>query len=149
MPTHAERRILPYSQEQLFALVSDVESYPQFLPWCTACRITKRVSDEEFYAELIIGYKMMRERLTSRVELKPNEAIRVDYLQGPLKYLSNQWKFIPQDGGNTMIDFYVDFEFKNPFFQKLMGVFFNELVYRMVSAFEERARTLYGKQPPA
>lgn len=144
MPTHAEQRRLPYRQDQLYNLVADVESYPQFLPWCTACRITRRDGRNIVYADLVIGYKLMRERFTSRVILTPNDAIRVDYLQGPLKYLSNQWRFIPQEDGGCLIDFYVDFEFKNPIFQRVMGVFFNEAVKRMVAAFEARARALYG-----
>lgn len=145
MPTHAERRTLPYRQDQLYNLVADVESYPQFLPWCTACRITRRDGRDIIYADLVIGYKLMRERFTSRVVLNPNDAIRVDYLHGPLKYLSNQWRFIPEADGQCTIDFYVDFEFKNPIFQRVMGVFFNEAVKRMVAAFEARAATLYGK----
>ena len=146
MPTHAERRKLPYRQDQLFNLVADVESYPKFLPWCTACRITRRDGRNIVYADLIIGYKLMRERFTSRVVMTPNDAIRVDYLNGPLKYLSNKWQFIPEEDGGCTIDFYVDFEFKNPIFQKVMGVFFNEAVRRMVTAFEARAVALYGPQ---
>lgn len=145
MPTHAEQRKLPYTSEQMFDLVADVEKYPQFLPWCKSCRITKREGDK-FYADLIIGYKLVREKFTSKVVLERPDAIRVEYLQGPLKYLSNQWKFIRNDDKSCTIDFYVDFEFRNAFFQKLMGVFFNEVVRRMVSAFEQRAEDLYGRK---
>lgn len=143
MPTHAEKRTLPYSQEQLFTLVAEVEKYPEFLPWCLSSRITKREGDEVFFADLIIGYKMVREKFTSKVVLDPCNAIRVEYLRGPLKYLSNKWQFIPEPDGSCTIDFYVDFEFRNLVFQKLMGVFFNEIVRRMVDAFEKRAKDLY------
>jgi coenzyme Q-binding protein COQ10 len=142
MPTHAEKRKLPYTPEQLFDLVADVEKYPQFLPWCLASRITKR-EGHVFYADLIIGYKMMRERFGSRVTALRPDHVHVEYLSGPMKYLSNHWRFIRQKDGTCEIDFYVDFEFKNPVFQKLMGLFFNEAVRRMVSAFEERAAQLY------
>lgn len=143
MPTHAEQRRLPYSPEQLFDLVADVERYPEFLPWCLDCRVTRRQGDV-LYADLIIGYKMVREKFGSRVTLTRPDLIRVEYLSGPMKYLSNQWRFLPAPDGGCIIDFYVDFEFRNPFFQRLMGLFFNEAVRRMVAAFEARAKALYG-----
>lgn len=143
MPTHAEQRILPYSAEQLFALVADVEKYPEFLPWCLASRITKR-EDDVFYADLIIGYKMAREKFGSKVTATAPDHIHVEYLKGPMKYLSNHWRFIPGSDGSCTIDFFVEFEFKNKFFQNLMEVFFDKAVRKMVGAFEDRARTLYG-----
>ncbi len=142
MPTHAERRTLPYTPEQLFDLVAGVEAYPQFLPWCLSSRILKRDGDV-FYADLIIGYKLVREKFTSKVVLDRPHSIRVEYLKGPMKYLSNHWQFIPEPNSHCTIDFHVDFEFRNIVFQKLMGVFFNEIVRRMVGAFEQRAKDLY------
>ncbi len=143
MPTHAEKRKLPYTPEQLFDLVADVEKYPEFLPWCLSSYIKKRDGDV-FYADLVIGYKMVREKFGSKVTALRPDHVHVEYLRGPMKHLSNHWRFIPEPDGSCTIDFYVDFEFKNRFFQKLMGVFFDEIVRRMVSAFEERARELYG-----
>lgn len=143
MPTHAERRAMPYTPEQLFDLVAGVDKYPEFLPWCLASRITKREGDV-FYADLIIGYKMVREKFGSRVTALRPDHIHVEYLSGPMKHLSNHWRFLPQEDGTCIIDFYVDFEFKNPVLQKLIAVFFEEAVKRMVGAFEARARALYG-----
>ena len=143
MPTHAEQRIMPYTCEQMFDLVAGVDKYPEFLPWCLASRITKREGDV-FYADLVIGYKMIREKFGSRVTTTQPDHIHVEYLSGPMKHLSNHWRFIPQDNGHCLIDFYVDFEFKNPVLQKLIAVFFEEAVRRMVGAFEARARQLYG-----
>ncbi|MCB1529883.1 MAG: type II toxin-antitoxin system RatA family toxin [Rhodospirillales bacterium] len=145
MPTHAEKKILPYSPAQLFDLVVEVEKYPQFLPWCTGCKI-KRREDDVFYADLSIGYKRLRESFTSKVTALRPDHIHVEYLSGPMKYLSNHWRFIEQEDGSCLIDFYVDFEFKNPLLQGLMGVFFNEIIRRMVSAFETRAHQLYADQ---
>ena len=142
MPTHIEQREMPYSAEQMFDLVAGVERYPEFLPWCLASRITKREGDV-FYADLIIGYKMVREKFTSKVTLTRPGLVHVEYLSGPMKYLSNHWRFIDGPGGSCTVDFHLDFEFKNPVFQKLMGMFFNEAVKRMVQAFEDRARDLY------
>lgn len=144
MPTHAERKNLPYTPEQLFDLVVKVDKYPEFLPWCIASRINKK-TDSEIYADLIIGYKMMREKFGSRVTFDRPHTIRVEYLDGPMKYLSNKWEFIREPDGSCTIDFYVDFEFKNAFLQKMMGLFFNEAVRRMVSSFEARAKELYGE----
>ena len=143
MPTHAERRTLPYTPEQLFTLVAEVDKYPEFLPWCIASRITYR-EDDIFYADLIIGYKMVREKFGSKVTALKPDHIHVEYLEGPMKYLSNHWRFIPEPDGSTTIDFFVDFEFKNKFFQNLMEVFFDKAVRKMVQAFEERAKKLYG-----
>lgn len=143
MTTHAERRTLPYTPEQLYAIVADVKRYPEFLPWCLSSRIT-REEESVFYADLVIGYKMVREKYGSKVTLNEPDHIHVEYLSGPMKYLSNHWKFIREDDGSCTIDFFVDFEFKNRILQNLIGVFFNEIVQRMVGAFEARARDLHG-----
>lgn len=143
MTTHAERRTLPYTPEQLYKIVADVKRYPEFLPWCLSSRIT-RVEEGAFYADLVIGYKMVREKYGSKVTLNEPDHIHVEYLSGPMKYLSNHWKFIREDDGSCTIDFFVDFEFKNRILQNLVGVFFNEIVQRMVGAFEARARDLHG-----
>jgi len=143
MPTHAEKRVVPYSPEQMYALVAGVDRYPEFLPWCVGARIKKREGDV-FWADLMIGYKMIRERFTSRVELH-GEDLRIDvtYTDGPFRYLNNHWVFL-QDESGCLIDFYVDFEFKNVVLQRVMGLFFNEAVRRMVQAFEDRAEALHG-----
>ena len=142
MPTHAEERVLPYTPEQLYSLVADVERYPEFLPWCVGARIKKREGNL-VVADLIIGFRMFRERFTSRVTLDPPKRIDVAYAEGPFRYLNNHWKFerVPE---GCRIDFFVDFEFKSRLLQKLIEVLFSEAVRRMVGAFEKRARDLYG-----
>jgi len=147
VPTHAERRVLPYTREQLFDLVADVERYPEFLPWCLAAKVRRR-EGRVIHADLVIGFRMVRERFTSRVELTPPNRIDVAYAEGPFKHLTNHWIFEPAAGG-CEIDFYVDFEFRNRVLQKLIEVLFHEAVRRMVSAFESRARTLYGTRGQA
>lgn len=141
MPTHAERRFLPFRPDQLFDLVADVERYPEFLPWCMAVRIRER-GENMLVADLVIGFRMVRERFTSRVTLSPPERIDVEYTEGPLRHLNNHWIFEPAPNG-CIIDFYVDFEFRSRVLQKLIGTLFNEAVKRMVAAFESRARKLY------
>jgi len=146
MPTHAEKRILPYAPEKLYAMVADVERYPDFLPWCVASRIRRR-DGNVFFADLVIGFKMVRERFTSKVTLTPNQRVDVTYTEGPFHYLNNHWVFNPMPDGTTEIDFYVDFEFRSKLLQTLIGALFNEAVRLMVSAFERRARQLYGADP--
>jgi coenzyme Q-binding protein COQ10 len=148
MPTHAEKRVLPYKPEQLFGLVADVERYPEFLPWCVAARVRKREGNR-IVADLVIGYRMIRERFTSRVWLDPGgRRIDVAYTEGPFKYLNNHWIFEDHPEG-CAIDFYVDFEFRSRLLQKIISTLFQEAVRRMVAAFEARARALYGPRPAA
>jgi coenzyme Q-binding protein COQ10 len=143
MPTHAEQRVLPYTPEQLFDLVADVERYPEFLPWCLGARIRER-RPNLIVADLLIGFRMVRERFTSRVSLNRPGRIDVAYTEGPFRYLNNHWVFEPANEGGCRIDFFVDFEFRSRVLHKLIGVLFNEAVRRMVAAFEGRARQLYG-----
>lgn len=145
MPTHAEQRTLPFSQEKLYDLVADVERYPEFLPWCVGARILKRDEENQvMYADLVIGFKLVREKFTSRVGLHPHDRIDVTYERGPFKYLNNHWHFVPsEDGSQTTIDFYIDFEFRSKMLQRIMGTLFNEAVRLMVSSFERRAYALY------
>jgi coenzyme Q-binding protein COQ10 len=144
MPTHAEKRVLPYRPDQMYDLVAAVEHYPVFLPWCIGARIRER-SDTLLVADLIIGFKLFRERFTSRVTLDPTkQRIDVAYSDGPFKYLRNHWLFLPHPQG-CEIDFFVDFEFRNRLLQKTIELLFGEAVRRMVAAFEARAQALYGK----
>jgi len=149
MPTHAEQRHLPYTPEQMFDLVADVERYPEFLPWCVAARIRRNVGNIIF-ADLVIGFKMVRERYTSKVVLdRPGRRIDVTYTEGPFHHLDNHWIFGPADDGGTNIDFFVDFEFRSRILRTLIGALFNEAVKLMVHAFEKRADQLYGARDPA
>lgn len=144
MLQHIEQRHLPYTPEQMFDLVADVARYHEFAPWCIASRINRVESETIFYADLVVGYKMFRERFTSKVVLDRPSRIHIEYLKGPLKNLKNNWEFIRQPDGTCIIDFSVEFEFSNVALQALANMFFNEVVKRMVSAFEERAKILYG-----
>lgn len=152
MPTHAEKRRVPYAPDQIFALVADIDAYPQFLPWTAGVRVRSRKPlpidegpGEVVEADMIVSFKLFRERFGSRVTLRP-QARRIDvaYLDGPFKYLNNHWVFLENEDGSTTIDFFVDFEFKSLILQKLIGVVFNEAMLRVVRAFERRADELYG-----
>lgn len=145
MPRHEERRTLPFSAEELYAVVVDVDRYPEFLPWCLGARIFKRAPNQ-FWADLIIGFKMFREKFTSHVHLDPVKSIEVSYVDGPLKYLHNRWDFMPEPNGHCTIDFVVDFQFKSHLFEKLVGALFTEAVHHMVMAFVKRAEEIYGKR---
>jgi len=146
MLKHLEQKHLPYTPEQMFELVADVGRYQEFAPWCIASRINIRESEDVFYADLVVGYKMFRERFSSKVILERPHEISIEYLKGPLKNLKNRWQFIQQPDNSCLIDFSVEFEFGNVALQALANMFFNEVVKRMVSAFETRANELYNKR---
>ncbi|OAN97836.1 type II toxin-antitoxin system RatA family toxin [Sulfitobacter geojensis] len=147
MPTHTETKELPYTAQQMYDLVADVKSYPEFLPWTAAARIR---SDEDkgdhrvMDADLVISFKVFRERFTSRVVLWPDaRKIYTEYLDGPFKYMKSNWAFEDAAGG-CKVHFHVDFEFKNAILQGIIGIVFNEAMQRVVRAFEARAKALYG-----
>ncbi|GGF52567.1 ubiquinone-binding protein [Terasakiella brassicae] len=143
MPTHAEIKYSPYSAAQMYALVADVASYPDFLPWCLATRV-RSVENNVMIADMVIGFKMIREKYTSEVTLDPDKEVKIVYKNGPFKYLNSHWKFTDKPGGGCEIDFFVDFEFRSALLQKVMGAVFNEAVQLMMSAFQKRAIELYG-----
>ncbi|MGH1398664.1 MAG: type II toxin-antitoxin system RatA family toxin [Alphaproteobacteria bacterium] len=144
MLTHIEQKTLPYTPQQMFDLVAGVDRYREFLPWCVASRINKRESSAVFYADLVVGYKMIRERFSSKVVVEEPNSIHIEYLHGPLKHLKNHWRFTDAGNGSCLIDFSVEFEFKNKALQGLAQMFFKEVIHRMVDAFESRARDVYG-----
>lgn len=149
MPTHHETRQLPYTAQQMFDLVADVGSYPQFLPWNSAARIRTRTpiegGGELMEADLVISFKVFRERFGSRVTLWPDQKkIDTEYLDGPFKYMKSTWSFRDRPEGGCEVEFFVDFEFRNAILQGIIGVVFNEAMQRIVRAFEKRAAQLYG-----
>lgn len=148
MPRHSETRHLPFSAEQMFDLVADVESYPKFLPWTAAARVRSETEREdgarEMEADLVISFKVFRERFGSRVVLwDEDRRIETEYIDGPFKYMRSNWKFAPADGGCT-VEFDVDFAFRNKLLQTAAEVFFYEAMRRIVRAFEERAYALHS-----
>lgn len=149
MTTHTDERVMPYTAQQMYDLVADVKSYPQFLPWVVACRVREEREIPEgtqVDADLIVSFKVFRESFLSRVTMKPVPmTIDVEYLEGPFKYLVNNWRFEPCADGGCTVHFFVDFEFKSRILQAAIGVVFNEAMRRIVGAFEARAGELYGK----
>lgn len=143
MPKHNETRHLPYTPEQMFDLVADVRSYAQFLPWVSAIRV-RSDSETEMIADMIVGFKGLSESFTSRVHKERPHRVHVDYLEGPLSHLSNDWRFRPDGEGGVLIDFEVDFAFKNRLFEMIAGQVFDKALRRMIGAFETRAAQLYG-----
>jgi len=143
MPRHSETRRLPYTPEQLFDLVADVARYPEFLPWVAAVRV-RSDSDTEMVADLVVGFKAIHEKFTSRVTKHRPDSISVEYIEGPLKYLKNDWRFRPDGQGGVYVDFTVDFAFRSMLFEALAGQMFDRALCKMIGAFEERAAALYG-----
>lgn len=149
MPTHSEKRKLPYTADQMYDLVADVGRYPDFLPWTAAARIRSRQQRpdgaEVMEADLVISFKVFRERFGSRVVLWPAERrIETEYLDGPFQHMKSDWRFRDLPEGGCEVEFHVDFEFKNAILRRVIGVVFDEAMRRVVRAFEARAQALYG-----
>ena len=150
MTTHSETRVMPYTARQMYDLVADVESYAEFLPWCSAARIRSREPQGEaevLLADLVISFRVFRERFGSRVTLRPRER-RIDtaYIDGPFHHMESAWGFRDVPGG-CEVSFDVDFEFRNRMLQGVVGMVFNDAMRRIVRAFERRAAELYGPAP--
>jgi coenzyme Q-binding protein COQ10 len=129
----------------MFDLVADVRRYQEFLPWVAATRV-RSDSETLMIADLVVGFKALKETFTSRVEKHRPSRIKVEYIEGPLKYLYNSWTFQPDGKGGTDIDFCVDFAFKSRIFEALAGQMFDRALRRMIGAFESRAHELYGAE---
>ncbi len=147
MPSHFETKFLPYTAQQMYDLVADVANYPKFLPWTAAARVrsvTDKGDHAEMLADLVISFKVFREKFGSRVTLWP-EAMKIDteYLDGPIRHLESQWNFKDVEGG-CEVSFEVDFEFRSRLLQGAAGMFFNEAMQRVVRSFERRANELYA-----
>ena len=146
MPKHHEIKQLPYSPDQLFQLVIDIDKYPDFLPWCVAARVNSK-TDSAIHADLAIGYQVIREKFSSYVTFKRPAEVAVEYKNGPFKYLQNVWKFRPIEIGGkegTQVEFFVDFEFKSSLLQVAIQAVFEKAVRKMVMSFEQRAKDLYA-----
>lgn len=148
MPRHSETKVLPYTAAQMFDLVADVARYPEFLPWTAAARIRSRkpvAGGELMEADLVISFKVFRERFGSRVTLLPGEnRILTEYIDGPFRHLKSVWTFRDRSEGGCEVAFEVDFEFRNALLAGVIGLVFNEAMQRVVRAFEARAHALYG-----
>jgi coenzyme Q-binding protein COQ10 len=149
MPSFKTTRHVTFTANQMFALVADVERYPEFLPLCTGLVVLSRQpvgEGEELTARMNIGYKSISESFTTRVLTKPNDLkIDVSYLNGPFKRLINHWTFNDDAAGTgSTIDFFIDYEFKSMLMGALMGAMFDQAFRRFAQAFEERAAHVYG-----
>jgi coenzyme Q-binding protein COQ10 len=147
MTSHAETKYLPYTAKEMFELVADISSYPEFLPWCAAARVRKELQQREIKhieADLVISFKVFREKFGSRVILDTSKfTIETDYIDGPFKYMHSVWSF-ENSGQGCEVKFNVDFEFKNTVLQSIIGLVFNDAMQRIVRAFERRAADLYN-----
>ena len=146
MTSHAETKYLPYTAKEMFDLVADISSYPEFLPWCAAARVRKEIQKgviKQIEADLVISFKVFREKFGSRVLLDASKfTIETEYLDGPFRHMHSVWSFNNSEQG-CEVNFNVDFEFKNAMLQSIIGVVFNDAMQRIVRAFERRAADLY------
>ena len=148
MHKHSEQRTLPYRVDQLYALVTDIEKYPQFLPWCRIARVLKR-TPQVMEAELIIAFKAFSESYVSSIDCIPPDAknqhaeLHVSQLRGPFTHLENHWRFTALPDGKTRLDFSVAFAFRSKILNSLIGLLFEKATKSMVEAFDKRAKALF------
>ncbi|MFV0297246.1 MAG: type II toxin-antitoxin system RatA family toxin [Hyphomicrobiaceae bacterium] len=149
MPSFETTRRVPYSPEQMFDLVADVEQYPRFFPLCERMRVKGRTVQDDaevLVAAMDIGYKAIRETVTTRVTLeRARRRVRVDFIDGPFRKLENRWQFEPGRNGGTDVRFFISYEFKSLMLQMMVGGLFDQAFRRCVTAFEARAKAIYGE----
>ncbi|MCB1418287.1 MAG: type II toxin-antitoxin system RatA family toxin [Notoacmeibacter sp.] len=149
MPQFTTQRPVSHGASEMFALVADVERYPEFLPMCEALTVrSRRERDhrEMIVADMTVGYKAIRETFTSQVLLdRQAETISVKYIDGPFKYLTNEWRFEPRGEGACTVHFHIDYEFKSRILGAMMGAVFDRAFRMFAEAFERRADAIYGK----
>jgi coenzyme Q-binding protein COQ10 len=153
MPMFNSTRRVKHSPAEMYALVADVEKYPQFLPLCEGLTVRRRTpregGGEVVLADMTVGYKAIRETFTSRVTLDPaNLKILVEYVDGPFRYLENRWSFRPLDSGSE-VGFFISYEFASRMLGLLMGAMFDKAFHKFAEAFEKRADAIYGRNSPA
>ncbi len=152
MPKYETTRTVDHPPERMFALVADVEKYPEFLPLCEALTVRSRRERDDnavLVADMTVGYKAIRETFTSQVHLQRGRlAIDVKYLDGPFRYLTNEWRFEPADGGGSVVHFFIDYEFKSRMLGAVMGAMFDRAFRMFADAFEKRANAIYGPARP-
>ncbi|MGE0062995.1 MAG: type II toxin-antitoxin system RatA family toxin [Xanthobacteraceae bacterium] len=149
MPSFSTRRRVKHAATDMFDLVADVETYPEFVPLCSALKVRSRTPKEDgvevLVADMTVAYKMVRETFTSRVTLdRPNLTILVEYLNGPFSRLQNRWTFRPAGEAACDIEFFIDYEFKSRVLAMLMGAMFDTAFRKFATAFEQRADKIHG-----
>ena len=151
MPSFKTERRVPYTPDEMYAVAANVEAYPEFLPMCDGLIIHERravAGGEDLTATMTVGYKHIRERFTTRVQLRPAaHEISVTYVDGPFSHLVNEWRFPEADGRGTVVKFFIDYTFRSPVLGLLVGSAFDKAVRSYTTAFETRARQLYGARP--
>jgi coenzyme Q-binding protein COQ10 len=150
MPSFKTERRVPYTARQMFDVVADVENYPRFLPLCESLFVRERRvvgADTILTATMGVGYKAIRESFTTRVTLQPEQhSILVEYLDGPFRHLENRWRFVDQGPGQSLVDFYINYEFRSRALSLLVGAVFDRAFHKFAEAFEARAGIVYGRQ---
>lgn len=142
MPKIRVSETLPFTCQEMYDVVVDVESYPQFLPWCSHSRVWDK-KDDQFVAELTVSFKGVREKFQTLDEIVPNRKVTITLKSGPFRHLISTWEFRPLEGSRTKVDFFIDFKFSNRMKEMLMGPVFTQISKQMIQAFKRRAMTLY------
>ena len=148
MPEFSTRRRVQHSAANMFALVANVEGYPEFVPLCKSLKVRRRTTEngrEVIVADMTIAYKVVSETFTSRVTLERERlTILVEYIEGPFRRMNNRWTFRPLDDKSCEVEFFLTYEFRSRTLGLLMGSVFDAAFRRFATAFERRADQVYG-----
>ena len=135
--------IVEHSAQEMFALVDDIESYPRFLPWCSAAKVEER-TPASARATLTVGMRGLRQSFTTQNELRPGEGMEMRLVQGPFRRFAASWRFKPLSAEACSVEFSLEYEMAGPL-ARILGPLFDRIADTMVDAFKRRAGELYGK----
>ena len=144
MDTIQRSAIVPYTPQQMFELVNNIEDYPNFLPWCHATHIVTK-TENTIEARLDIVWKGFHKSFTTRNTLHPYQAVEIDLVSGPFKHLEGKWHFIPLGDQGCKVSVELEFEFAGNFIDKLFEPIFNYIANSLVDSFSKRAKEIYGE----
>ena len=137
--------VVPYTPEEMYVLVNDIESYPAFLPWCSAAKILTQ-QDESLTATLSLALGKIKQSFTTENTMQDGSRIEIQLIEGPFKHLSGYWKFNPEDEQSCHIQLHMDFEFKNKIIKHTLGKAFYKVMDSLVESFAQRAQQVYGNR---
>lgn len=141
MARRTVQTLMPFTPEQMYDLVVDMDQYPDFLPWCVKAR-KYEVTEASFKSEITFAFKAFRETFYTLDHVEPGRKVTITHTKGPFRHLESEWRFTPMPQG-TQVDFFIDFRFKNPVLELALGPVFAEASRRMVEAFRKRAKIIY------
>lgn len=137
--------VVPYSADEMYALVVDIESYPDFLPWCAGAKLINR-DEHHSFGTVVLKAGKIRYSFTTENIVQPGREIKMRHVKGPFKHLNGSWQFEPADNTSCAVTLDVSFEFKNKVIKLALGKILNRIMGTMIDSFTQRAIEIYGQR---